>query len=136
LDISSLSGVEVLKADREELAGWTGLKDVDASVHELSKFVNTILLTSGPGEVDAYQGGKRIMRARPPTVEPKDTTGAGDIMLASFAAKYSETGNCEESLAFSVCAASLAVRKVGVEKGILDRGEVLRHSRKIVITHG
>ncbi len=129
LDISSLSGVNVLKADREEIAGWTGSTDLEKSIIEISKFVDTILLTSGPGEVDVYVGGKRVYRATPPEVASKDTTGAGDIMLACFAARYSETKDIERALSFAVCAASLAVRKVGIEKSLLTKAEVLKRAR-------
>jgi len=133
LDISSLSGVDVLKADREELASWTGLRDLDASIRELSRFVDIILLTSGPGEVDLYSDGKLMFRARPPLVQPVDTTGAGDIMLGTFAARYSETSDLKKALAISVCAASLAVRNVGVEKAILSKEEVFSSAGQVRI---
>ena len=45
-------------------------------------------------------------------------------MLASFAAKFSETGEYQESLVYALSAASLAVKKIGVEKAILDPREV------------
>ncbi len=133
LDISSLSGVDILKADREELTGWTGVRDVDTSIREISKFVDTILLTSGPGEVDLFNNGRLIYRARPPAIESVDTTGAGDIMLACFAGRYSETNDLKKALAMSVCAASLAVKKLGIEKAILNKEEVISKAEEIRI---
>ncbi len=124
LDISSLSGVDVLKADTEELASWTGVRDRETSIRLISKFVDVLLLTSGAGVVDLFQNGKHRYRAFPFQVKVGDTTGAGDIMLASFASKFTETREHQESLIYAVSAASLAVKKIGVEKAVLDPREV------------
>jgi len=124
LDFSSLSGVDVLKADAEELASWTGVRDGETSIRLISKFVDTLLITSGAGVVDLYQNGKHRFSAHPFKVKVGDTTGAGDIMLASFAAKFAETSEHRESLIFAVSAASLAVKRIGVEKAVLDPREV------------
>ena len=131
LDISSLSGVDLLKADRQELCAWAGSRDVDSSMRQISKFVDYVLLTSGGESVELFEKGKLMYRATPHAVDALDTTGAGDVLLAVFAARYSETQDLKDSLAFSVSAASLAVRKYGVEKAILDRKEV-ESSSKVV----
>ncbi|HZW56342.1 MAG TPA: PfkB family carbohydrate kinase [Nitrososphaerales archaeon] len=124
IDISSLSGVDVLKADSKELAGWTGSSDKERSIRLISKFVDVVLMSSGSGEVELYASGKLALRAEPLRVETNDTTGAGDILLASFASKFASKASLEESLAYSVAAASLSVRTRGVRKGLLDRDEV------------
>ncbi len=133
LDISSLSGVDVLKADRQELCAWTGSKNIDSTIRQISKFVNYILLTSGGETVDLLEDGKLSLRAVPNPTRAVDTTGAGDIMLATFAGRYSETADIKESLALSVSAASLSVRKSGVEKAILDKMEVEADSKNVRI---
>ncbi len=131
VDISSLSGVDLLKADRQELCAWTGWRDVDSSLRQVSKFVDHILVSSGGESVELFVNGKLKYKAAPHSVEALDTTGAGDVLLAVFAARYSETKEMKESLAFSVSAASLAVRKVGVEKAILSRKEVESSSKLV-----
>lgn len=128
-DISSLSGVDLLKADKQELCAWTGSRDVDSSIRQISKFVDYILVTSGGESVDLFENGKLKYKANPHTVDALDTTGAGDILLAIFAATYSETKDIKASLASSVSAASLSVRKFGVEKAILNRKEVESHAK-------
>ncbi len=133
LDISSLSGVDFLKADRQELCAWTGSRDVDSSIRQISKFVDYILLTSGGESVDLLENGKLRFRAVPHEVDALDTTGAGDIMLAIFAARYSESRDIKESLLTSVSAADLSVRKIGIEKAILDKMEIESASKSVRI---
>jgi sugar/nucleoside kinase (ribokinase family) len=131
LDISSLAGVEFLKCDLQELSAWVGTRSKDSALRQLGKFVETILLTSGPGVIEIFQNGSRIFSAKPFKVEASDTTGAGDIMLSSFAGRFSETEHLKESLRFAVAASTLAVRKMGKEKSLLGRDEVLRYSQKV-----
>jgi sugar/nucleoside kinase (ribokinase family) len=133
LDISSLSGVDVLKADKLELCAWSGSRDLDSSIRQISKFVHYILLTSGGESLDLLEDGKLKLSARPRNVHVEDTTGAGDIMLAVFGAEYYRTKDIKDALAKSVSAASLAVRKSGIEKAILNRNEVESSSKEVEI---
>ena len=133
LDISALTGVDVIKADLEELSAWTGTRNKESAIRQLSRFVNTLLLTSGPSAVELYESGKSKMKAIPFKVQVADTTGAGDIMLSSFAARFTETKNAEDALAFAVTASTLAVRNFGVEKAILSKSEVEKQSKLVEI---
>jgi sugar/nucleoside kinase (ribokinase family) len=133
LDISALAGVDVLKADQEELSAWTGTSNRESAIRQLTKFVNVLLVTSGPSRVEVYEDGKLQLKASPFKVQVADTTGAGDIMLSSFAARYTETRDLREALVFAVTASTLAVRKYGIEKAILSKPEVEMESAVVEI---
>jgi sugar/nucleoside kinase (ribokinase family) len=121
LDISALSGVDFLKADRREISAWTGLSDFDASLRQIARFVRYVIVTSGPGFAEVYEGQRIRWRTKPLEVRISDTTGAGDIFLAVFAACFVRSENVPDALAVSCCAASLALERKGVEKAILDK---------------
>jgi sugar/nucleoside kinase (ribokinase family) len=136
LDISSLSGVDLLKADRAELSAWTGSSDTDSSIRQISKFVEYILVPSGPGRIDLFNQGQIRFSLSPPRVTAKDTTGSGDILLASFFARYLETENFKEALSFSVAAASTAVLMHGIEKAILNSDKVNSVAKNLKVQSG
>lgn len=120
LDISSLSGVDYLKADKAELSAWSGSPDLAVSIRQLSKFVEYIIVTSGEGRIQLYQGTNVRWQIKPAVLPVADTTGAGDIFLAVFAAELSKTGNIRKSLALATAAGNVAVQTFGIEKAILD----------------
>lgn len=131
LDISALAGVDILKADQEELEAWSGTSSKESAIRQLSRFVNTVLLTSGPSVVEVYDRGKLEMKASPFRVQVADTTGAGDIMLSSFGARFAETRDMKKALVFGVAASTLSVRNYGIEKAILSKKEVLDRSSDV-----
>lgn len=133
LDISSLSGVDFLKADRFEFAAWTGSPDFQNSIRQISKFVKYLLITSGPRNVEVYEGTRLRWRAKPIEVKTLDTTGAGDIFLAMFAAAFCETGKIEGALQQGISAASLAVQVPGIEKAILDPVKVRKAAHMVEV---
>ena len=130
-DSSALRGVFALKADREELFAWTGINDAKKAIKEILRFAKNLILTSGPGVVELYRKDGRVLRAKPLAIETTDTTGAGDIMLASFAVRYCETGNLLDSLEFATAASSLATQKIGVAKAILSYRDVISQIEKV-----
>ncbi|MCL5066878.1 MAG: PfkB family carbohydrate kinase [Thaumarchaeota archaeon] len=132
-DITFLKGVDLLKADAEELRAWTGKSDYCDSVSIVSKYVKKLLVTSGPGAVELYEKDRLRIRAYPFETRVRDTTGAGDILLACFAARRLETGNDADALAFAISAATLAVRHVGIRKAYLSHSDVLKSSRNVRI---
>jgi sugar/nucleoside kinase (ribokinase family) len=135
MDASALSGVFALKADMEELRAWTGENEKQAAIRRLSKFVKVLLVTSGRGGADLFQDSKLVFSATPPTVKVGDTTGAGDILLASFAGMHRETQDLGKALSFAVAAATVAVKNVGVTKAVLSRGDVLEASKKVKLSN-
>ena len=134
LDISALAGVDFLKADSEELQAWTGTNNKRSAIQLISSFVETLLLTSGPAKVEVYDHGTLVLKAAPFKVGVSDTTGAGDIMLSSFAARYAETRDVQKALVFAVTASTLAIRNYGIEKAILSKQEILTRSSAVEIS--
>lgn len=134
LDISFLSGVEVLKTDCEELFAWTGISEKERAIANLSKQVSVILLTSGAESVELYEQGTMRLKVRPVQVKVKDTTGAGDIMLTSFVARYLEGGDLKDALQFAVAAGSLSVSTIGIKKALLSKNRVLQEMKNVKIT--
>ncbi len=133
LDISSLAGVDVLKADLDELIAWTGLTNKQAAIDQMSTFVGTILVTSGKGEVELYRQGMLSYKTKPLQVKTKDTTGAGDIMLSAFAARFLETDSLHEALEFATVASSLSVESIGIEKALVSRRQVMEKMKVTTI---
>ena len=130
LDISSLAGVDFLKAGVDELFAWTGINDKQRAIVQLSTFVDNLIITSGGSGVELYKQGILSFRSTPLKVDVKDTTGAGDIMLASFAGHFLETNSLKESLEFATAASSLALEKIGIRKAILTRGRIMDEQKK------
>ncbi len=133
LDISSLSGVDFLKADRNELIAWTGLKDWEASIRQVAKFTQYLIITSGPGNAEIFEGQKLRWRSKPLEVNIADTTGAGDIFLAVFAATFSQSENIQTALSTAICAATLSLETKGIEKAFLSRQRIERASSEIEV---
>ncbi len=134
LDISTLAGVDVLKADSDELCAWTGTESKKAAIEQISTFVKNIVITSGRGEVELYMQGMLSVRARPYEVDVKDSTGAGDIMLSTLAARLLETNNMLEALEFATAASSLSLERIGLRKAIISREKISQRVRKSPVT--
>jgi sugar/nucleoside kinase (ribokinase family) len=124
MDVSRLLGVDFLKADPNEISSWTGNKDLEVSLRQLERFVRYIIITSGSGFAEIYEGQKLKYRAKPLDVNILDTTGAGDIFLAVFASSFIQSENIPKALATSCCAASLALERRGIEKAVLDKQRI------------
>jgi sugar/nucleoside kinase (ribokinase family) len=133
-DISCLDDVAYLKGDKAELNAWTGFDDLEKSLAALSDHARHSIVTAGRYSVDLYEGRARKFRAKPPDVIQKDTTGAGDIMMAAFAASLGRGQSEKESLRFALAAASLSVSKSGIQKAILDREDVERIANAVEIS--
>jgi sugar/nucleoside kinase (ribokinase family) len=133
MDLSALSGVDFLKADRRELSAWTGVKDTTISIKQVCNFATFLILTDGPRKVEIYEGATMKYRAKPVGFPISDTTGAGDIFLSVFASAFLRQRDIPESLALATAASSLSVRKFGIEKAILDVCEVNALGSKIKV---
>lgn len=131
LEISALKGIWALKADQRELFAWTGFRSRQAAIERISKYIENLLVTSAAKKVELYCKGKITCSARPLEVRVSDTTGAGDILLATFAMRYLETFDLREALEFATTASSLAIRKVGIKKAILSRSEILDRQKEV-----
>jgi sulfofructose kinase len=62
----------------------------------------------------------RLMHVRPPVIEVKDTTGAGDNFHGAFALAIARGFNITDAVRFSVTVASLSCRAYGGREGMPD----------------
>jgi ribokinase len=82
-----------------------------------------VLVTVGArGALLIDGGGTRRLHA--PSVEPVDTTGAGDAFNGALAAELAAGREPADAAAFAVAAASLSTRRVGAREGMPRRDEV------------
>ncbi|WP_087974631.1 ribokinase [Oceanobacillus rekensis] len=89
----------------------------------LVRFPNKLLITEGKNGVRYFNGiNEEIVPAY--TVEPVDTTGAGDTFNAAFAVAVAEGKQIAEALRFANRAASISITKFGAQGGMPTREEV------------
>lgn len=58
------------------------------------------------------------------SVEPLDTTGAGDTYLGSFLARFSENGDPEQAMRYASAASAIQITRPGAAAAIPERDEV------------
>ena len=115
-----LRGFDVVKVDLEEAKALTGLEGLDAALL-LLKLAGMVLLTDPPNRVYLlYRGGG--YRIGIPKVEVRDTTGAGDLLLASFVCLYLKENDAKWALSNALAISSLALKERGIEKVDRVRG--------------
>jgi sugar/nucleoside kinase (ribokinase family) len=78
-----LRGARALFANRVEAGRLTGRNDPEAAALALAEHVATAVVTcGGDGAVAASDG--EILEAQAPRVDVRDTTGAGDLLVAAY----------------------------------------------------
>jgi len=70
-----------------------------------------------------YAGPDGVQRIPPFVVKPKDTTGAGDAFIGSFAVFLAEGLSAREALSRANLYAALSTTRVGTQKSFLGRAE-------------
>ena len=90
----------------------------------LAEFDGTVVRTRGADDVVAT--GAVEHRVTPPSVEPVDTTGAGDAFCGYLAALVGAGAGLERALETATVAGSLATETEGVQNAIPDRETVER----------
>lgn len=95
-----------------------------ALADELDAFDGTILRTCGGDDLVVESGGEERFTVTPPTVEARDTTGAGDVFAGFFAARLAAGADLRESVEIGVAAAALSTREVGAQEAIPSLADV------------
>ncbi|MEO5705425.1 MAG: adenosine kinase, partial [Alteraurantiacibacter sp.] len=80
--------IDVLFANKSELAALTGEDDFDAGLAALSPKVPTLVVTRSEEGAVAIHQGERAEVAAQPIAKVVDTTGAGDLFAAGFLAGF------------------------------------------------
>jgi ribokinase len=118
LDDHVLSLCDVLVPNEHEvelLGGVAGL---------LARGVSTVVVTRGGAGVDAYTSSGRVHQA-PFSVDPVDTTGAGDAFCGAFAMQIAQQGDLSTALRWGAAAGALATTVPGAVPSLPHRNSVM-----------
>jgi ribokinase len=128
LDFSYISKVSFFIPNESELELITGLPVTtiteieSAALLLLGKGVKNVIVTLGEkGSLLVTQKSVTLVPAV--KVKAKDTTGAGDAFIGSFAYYYVTTGEILKAMEFSNRYAALSTLKTGTQKSFLSSEE-------------
>jgi len=94
----------------------------DCSAHFLGQGLSRVIITLGSnGALLATGGGMDLIPAFP--VDPRDTTGAGDAFIGSFATFLAEGVPEKGSLSRACLYAAMSTTRVGTQKSFASRAE-------------
>lgn len=113
-DDSRVSGAAIVVTSRAVLAQHHGVSAIDdwiAGVHEATGAL--VVVSDGPRAVRLCGVDGARVTAIPPSVTPRDTTGAGDTLKAGLILGWLEGWPTARMLRFAVAAASLACLRPG-----------------------
>ncbi|WP_251343464.1 PfkB family carbohydrate kinase [Haloplanus halophilus] len=96
----------------------------------LDGFGGVVVRKRGGDPVVVERAGERLFSVAPPTVDPVDTTGAGDALNGALAARLAAGDPLREAVAVATVAGSLATREAGARNGVptLDGIRAFRES--------
>ena len=131
------AGPFLVKPNLEEIAQITAVDVADAagisravnSVHKLG--VQNILLSAG-GEKSICSDGMRMWSGKPPHIEEKNPTGAGDAMLGAVIDQLSRGTPLNEAYRWGLAAGSAAAALPGT--GMPARAQVQALIKQVVIS--
>ncbi|WP_251330408.1 ribokinase [Haloplanus pelagicus] len=84
----------------------------------LDGFDGVVVRKRGGAPVVVERAGKRLFTVEPPTVDPVDTTGAGDVLNGVLAARLVAGVSLRKAVADATVAGSLATREAGARNGV------------------
>jgi ribokinase len=121
LDPERIRQVTFLVPNESELALLSGLPtDTDEAIVTaarslIARGIRTVIVTLG-GRGARMITSNEIVNIEPVKVTPKDTTGAGDAFIGSFARFYAETGDVVSSLKKASLYAAHSITRPGTQK--------------------
>lgn len=89
--------------------------EADVLRRDLRAFEGTVVRTAGAGPVTVEEPGESRYSLDPPSVEPVDATGAGDVLGGYLAAGLARGEAFQDALATAVTAASLSTEVPGAQ---------------------
>ena len=105
--------IDILFANKVELAALTGEDDFDAGLAALAPKVPTLVVTRSEEGAVAIHQGERAEVAAEPIDHVVDTTGAGDLFAAGFLAGMVKGRSLEDSLKMGAVAAAEIISHYG-----------------------
>lgn len=121
LDPERIRQVTFLVPNQTELALLSGLPTetdeaiITAARSLIARGIRTVIVTLG-GRGARMITADEIVNIEPVKVTPKDTTGAGDAFIGSFARFYAETGEVVSSLKKASLYAAHSITRPGTQK--------------------
>lgn len=121
LDPERIRNVTFLVPNESELALLSGMPTetddaiVTAARSLIARGIRTVIVTLG-GRGARMITADEIVNIEPVKVTPKDTTGAGDAFIGSFARFYAETGEVVSSLKKASLYAAHSITRPGTQK--------------------
>ncbi len=102
------------------------VNEIEANFYgrRLENLEAVIVTTLGGEGAVATRKGVEIARARPPSVTPVDTTGAGDCFVAMLTVAIAQNADVQTALQLACAAGAAATLKPGAQPGLPYRAEV------------
>lgn len=128
LDPERIRQVSFLVPNETELALLSGMptstddETIAAARSLIAKGIRTVIVTLG-GRGARLVTADEVVNIAPVKVTPKDTTGAGDAFIGSFARFYAEHGNVAEALKSASLYAADSITKTGTQKSYASTQE-------------
>ncbi len=126
LDLSALAGVDYFVPNESEAETISGMpvrsvEDARAcAAHLVSQGLKRVIITLGEkGALVAHAGGAELVPPYP--VATKDTTGAGDAFVGSFAVFLGEGLSERDAIARANLYAALSTTSIGTQKSFVTR---------------
>lgn len=126
VDIAALAGVDYFVPNETEAETITGMpvRSVDDATacakHLVAQGLRRVIITLGDkGALLAHEGGVEVIA--PHRVATKDTTGAGDAFVGSFAVFLGEGLSERDAIARANLYAALSTMNVGTQKSFVTR---------------
>jgi D-beta-D-heptose 7-phosphate kinase/D-beta-D-heptose 1-phosphate adenosyltransferase len=134
-DFDKYRGASVITPNQSEFEAVAGLAASDDDMVErarkmlLDLELDALLVTRSEKGMLLVEGGQEPFFLRTHAREVYDVTGAGDTVIATFAAAYASGRNFQSSSGLANLAAGLVVRKIGVASVTPSELRIALHQR-------
>jgi ribokinase len=108
-----LACIDVLIVNEHECRELAGRSVTDDAARLLAGVVSTVVVTLGATGAAWYEREAKRGQVAPPTVEPVDTTGAGDAFCGVFAARLASGATVADAVRHAVVAGALSTEVSG-----------------------
>ena len=115
--------VDIFLPNEQEAARISGETDITAALNSLSRLSRTVVIKRGANGV-LTKSGERTVEAPGFSVQPVDTTGAGDSFNAGFVFQFIQGAPLVNCVAWGNACGALSTRALGGTDGFPTRAEV------------
>ena len=110
--------MDLLIMNQAEAEFLTGNSDIEAALNELSKDVETVVITTSSKGAIGKSSGQEIVNSPIQPITAIDSTGAGDAFAAGFIGRWIESKDLESSLKAGNTLASGCVTTIGARPSV------------------